>query len=181
MAELDERSDARRTLMARLAMVAALALYATTAVWLLVAGPEDVVAHFAGDGRPTRTDSAESLVLTLSLTVAGLVAVFMAIPLLVRRGPMQFVNVPNRELWDTDELRPILARRLGADMMFMGAATVLLITGMLVVSAVAGLGAEIPGWVFLAMMGGFVLVTAAIIVPMFAGSRYVPPAELLPG
>ena len=180
MPELDERSDARRTLIARLALVTSVALYAAVAVWVLVAGPDDVVAHFNGAGEATRTDTAESIVLVLSLTVAGITALFAVIPVLVRRAPIQVVNVPNRELWDTDELRPILARRLGADMLLIGAASIALITGMLVMSAAAGLGAEVPGWAFPTMTGAFLVVTAAIIVPMFAGSRYTPPAELLP-
>lgn len=178
MAELDDSSDARRTLIGRLALATASALYAAIAVWVLVAGPDEVVAHFGGSGQPTRYDDTVAFVVMLSVTTAAMVALFAAIPMLLARIPIAFVNIPRRELWDTPARRRVLARRVGADMMLVGAVTVLLMVAMLVLSTLGGLGVVLPGWVFWAMTGGYVVLTGFIVLPMLASKRYDP--TLLP-
>lgn len=160
-------------------MLTAIALYAGIAIWVLIAGPDEVVGHFGTDGESTRLDPTVGFVTGLTVTVAGLVGLFLALPALIKRLPIELINVPNRELWDTPELRALLARRMGADLDLIGALTVLLLTGMLVISTVAGFGIEIPGWVFPALTAAYLLVLVALLVSMFRGGRYVPPAEAL--
>lgn len=169
-------ADGRRTALSRLALLTALALYASIAITVVVAGPDEVVGHFGGGGRPTRLDPTGPFVLTMSLVVAALVSLFAATPALVRRIPIEFVNVPNREKWNTPELRDVLARRVGADMMFITAATVLLMAGMLVLSALGGLGEVPPGWVFPLSLAAYLALIGVSIVQMYRGGRYEPPA-----
>lgn len=170
-----DQRDARLLTLARAALFSALALYAGTAIWVLAAGPDRVVARFAADGTPVRFDTAESLVIALSLTVVLLSALFLLVPTVVRRAPAAVLNVPRQALWESSELRPVLARRVGADLALIGALTVLLLTGMLVLSAAAGAGFVVPTWLLPAMTGGFLVAIAIIVVAMYRGSRYLPP------
>lgn len=177
MAELDDLSDARRTLIARLALGGATVLFVAAAALLLVNGPDQVVGRFDTTGQPTRYDDTVSFVLGLSATAAALVALFAGLPLLMRKS-IAFVNIPRRELWDTPRRRPILARRVGADLMLIGAVTVLLLAAMLVLSGLGGLGVALPGWIFAVLIVGYLVATMLIILPMLTGRRYDP--TLLP-
>lgn len=170
----ESASDSRRILCARLALLAALSLYASVAIVVVVAGPEEVVGHFGGGGQPTRMDPTGQFVLTMSLVVAGVVALFSATPALMRRIPIELVNVPNRDQWNTPERRVVLARRIGADMRLLSAATVLLLTATLVLSTVGGLGLALPGWVFPLLLGSFLAVIGVIVVRMYRRGRFPP-------
>jgi len=153
------------------------AIFAAIAVLVVVSGPDQVVGRFDSAGQPTRFDDTITFVVGLSTTVAVLVALFATLPLLMRRS-IAFVHIPRRELWDTPARRPILARRVAADLMLIGAATVLLLAAMLALSALGGLGVDLPGWGFAVLVVGYLLVTMLIILPMLTGRRYDP--TLLP-
>lgn len=174
----DERSDARRRLIANAAFGGSIALYVALAVWLLIAGPPEVIGHFGANNGNPRFDPTGEFVAIMTVMVGGMVALFLAVPTLMRRIPIEFVNVPNRERWDTPERRAILARRTGADMNLMGAATVLMFVAMMVLSTLGGLGETIPDGVFVALLTVYVAFIAALCVTMLRGSRYVaPPLE----
>ncbi|RZS55066.1 hypothetical protein EV141_2049 [Microcella putealis] len=173
MADVDERSDARRTLIARLALVTSVALFAALSVWLLIAGPPEVIGHFSANNGGPRYDPTAQFVAIMAGLVAFLVVLFASTGWLMRRVPIGLMNIPNRERWNTPARREILARRVGADMNLMGAASVLLIVAMMVLSALGGLGVTPPGWAFVVTMGVFLVVIAAIAFGML-GKRYDP-------
>lgn len=173
MAELDERSDARRASFARLALAASVALFGALSVWLLIAGPPEVIGHFSANNGEPRFDPTPQFVAIMAVLVAFLVAMFASLGWLIRRAPIGVINIPNREQWNTPARRAILARRMGADLTLMGAASVLLVVGMMVLSTLGGLGEEPPGWVSIVMTGVFLAVIAAITLGML-GKRYDP-------
>lgn len=160
-----------------IALAIALLAYVTTTVGVLVLGPERVAAHFAANGRVTRFDDTATHLGLMSLVVIGLVALLEALPVLARRGPVTALNVPNREQWNTPERRALLARLLREDIRLLTAASVLLITGMTVLSAIAGAGDDIPPWAFPAMFLPFVAAVLAVLARVSASSRYAPPAD----
>ena len=176
MTELDDRSDARFASIARLAFWTTVALFAALAAWLLVAGPPEVIGHFGADNGSPRFDPTPVFVGYMTLIVAFLIGIFLSVPAFVRRIPIEFVNVPNRQLWDTPERRAVLARRIGADMYVLGAVSMLLMTGMAVLSTLGGLGVTTPGWVFAVGTVGYVIVVMAFVLTRFRGNRYDPQA-----
>ncbi|MGY6498554.1 MAG: hypothetical protein ACXIUP_10045 [Microcella sp.] len=176
MTVIDERSDARFASLARLAFWTTVALYAALAVWLLVAGPPEVVGHFgANDGGP-RFDPTPVFVGYMTLIVAVLVGIFVSVAPFARRIPIEFVNVPNRELWETPERRIILARRISADMYLMGAVTMLLMIAMVLASTLGGLGTTVPETFFVVMTTAYMVILGVIVLTMFRGDRYNPRA-----
>lgn len=158
-------------------VVLSLVVYAAGAVGVLAVGPETVAAHFGADGSVTRYDSALSQVLFMTLVVVGLVALMEATPLLARRGPIALINVPNREAWNTPERRAQLSRVLQEDVRLLTAGSVVLMTFVLVMGAIAGAGATIPGWVFLLAVGAFLVLVMTVLVRMSTGGRYEPPVD----
>lgn len=173
----DDEKVARCLAATRLALISATLVYAAVAMTVVLAGPDVVVGHFGANGQPTRLDATGSFVLTLSLVVLGLLALFASLPALIRRIPIEFVNVPNRERWNTPSRRRLLARRLAADLNLIGAATVLLMTAALVLSALGGFDVDVPGWVFLLMIAAYVVCIGVLLVQMTVGTRYQPPAD----
>lgn len=176
MTELDDRSDARFASIARLTFWTTVALFAALAAWLLVAGPPEVIGHFGADNGSPRFDPTPVFVGYMTLIVAFLIGIFVSVPAFVRRIPIEFVNVPNRQLWDTPERRAILARRMGADMYLMGAVTMLVLVATVVLSTLGGLGLTAPDWVFLVMMTVYMVTLGVLVLAMFRGDRYNPRA-----
>lgn len=180
MADIDDRSDARRTLIARLALATSLALFAALSTWLLIAGPPEVIGHFGANNGEPRFDPTPQFVVSMTVLVLVIVVVFATIPGMMRRIPIEFINMPNREQWNTPARREVLARRTGADMTLLGAATVFLFVVTMVLSTLGGLGETIPGWVFVVMTGAYLLLVALIMFGMMRSKRYDPstlPAE----
>ncbi len=148
-------------------------------VWftILVAGPDTVPGHFAADGTPTRWDSTPVFLGMMAALAGGLTLLFVAMPRLMARVPIEHVNLPNREQWNTPARRAHLALLMTEDLRLIGAVTMLLLAAMLVISALAGLGAEIAGWVFLATAAAYLVMIGIIVGRMLTGSRYTPPAD----
>ena len=173
----DDEKDVRRLAASRLALITATAVYAAVAMTVLVAGPDVVVGHFGANGQPTRLDATGPFVLTLSLVVLGLLALFASLPALTRGIPIEFINVPNRERWNTPARRRVLARRIAADLNLIGAVTILLMTSALVLRALGGLDVDLPPWVFLVMLAAYLGCIGVLLVHMTVGTRYQPPAD----
>ncbi|MBX9472555.1 hypothetical protein [Microcella sp.] len=173
----DDEKDARRLAATRLALISATLVYAAVAMTVVFAGPDVVVGHFGASGQPTRRDATGPFVLSLSLVLLGLLALFVSMPTLIRRIPIEFVNVPNRERWNTPARRRVLARRLAADLNLIGVATVLLLTSALVLSALGGIDVDLPGWIFLLMLAAYLWCVGVLLVQMMVGKRYQPPAD----
>lgn len=153
-----------------------MALYGAAAVVVLVLGPDEVAGHLGVNGSVNRRDPTALFVLGLSITLAGVVALFVAIPTIVRRAPIRFINVPHRDQWDTPKNRAVLAVRLGGDMLVIAAATVLLFIGVLVVSTLGGLGVDLNGGETLLLIAGYLVTIAFVVIPGVAGARYTPPS-----
>lgn len=174
----DDAGELRRATIARVALVMALGVYAAVAVTVLLIGPDVVAGQIGPDGRPRRLDPTGPFVLTLSLSLVGMVALFAAIPRIVLRAPMAIINVPHRHRWDSPAGRRMLARLLASDMLLIAAATVLLFAVMLVLSALGGFGAVLPGWLLLVVTLPYVVLVLGIAIGAYVGTRYVPPTDL---
>ena len=169
-----EHGETVRRRATRAALIIAVLVYAATAVVVLLVGPDSVVGHFGADGQPNRYDPTGPYILALTLVVAALVGLFVSIPALLLRIPIHFVNVPQREKWNTPERRRVLARRFATDLNLLAALTVLLITLLLIASAVAGAGQPVPSWVFVTTTVVYLMAVLGLTVSMLTSGRYDP-------
>ena len=131
-------------------LVAATLVFGIVWASILIAGPDTVPGHFGADGTPTRWDATPVFLGVMAALAGGLALLFAVLPPLMVRVPIEHVNLPNRDEWNTPDRRAYLALLTTEDLRLIGAATMLLLAAMLVISAVAGFGAEIPGWVLFA-------------------------------
>lgn len=155
--------------------VATLAWLATLG-WLAATLPERVPTHWSGSGTPDGWSSRP-----FALGFALLAPLLFAYPLLwLSRLTVIWpdgINTPHKELWlDTPRRLVRFERLLREDLMLMAGLTVLLLTG---VDLVIGYAAHQPGglvpwWVFLVLVGGFLVLIGLVTVRMLVGSRYRP-------
>lgn len=168
-------AEERRIRLARAALVGALAVYGVVAVTVLIAGPEVIAGQIGIDGRPRRLDPTGPFVLILTVSVIAFVALFVAMPRIVLKAPLSILNVPRRMEWDSPAGRRMLARLVASDMLFIAAATVLLMAAMLVISALGGFGVVLPGWVIALVMVPYFVYVIGFAIAAYRGTRYVPP------
>jgi len=147
-------------------------------VWvsILIAGPETVPGHFGADGTPTRWDPTIEFLGIMALVAGGMAVLFTALPVIMARVPIEHVNVPNREQWNTPARRAHLDALVTEDLRLIGTGTMLLLAAVLVVSGYVGLGGQAPGWLFIVMMGTYLGALALVLGRMVLGTRYTPPA-----
>jgi uncharacterized membrane protein len=85
--------------------------------------PDKVASHFGADGRADAFQSRDSfMILSLGMLLAML-AIFVALPSLLRRLPPRMLNVPNREYWLTDERKDEALLRLSHHLGVIGVLT----------------------------------------------------------
>jgi len=140
-------------------------------VSILIAGPETVPGHFSFDGTVTRSDPTLEFLGFMALVGVGMAALFVG----VARVPIEYLNIPKREQWNTPELRGHLKTLVTADLWLLGAATLMLLATALAISGLIGLGVEIGAWTLPVVVGPFLIVNAIVAGRMMFGSRYTPP------
>ncbi|HEY9565086.1 MAG TPA: DUF1648 domain-containing protein [Nocardioides sp.] len=99
-----------------------------TVGWFVL--PERVPLHFAGSGEVDRWGSRPEAVLTMALVGAGMALLFWALANWVPRAPETLLNINERDKkwWLSTPDRTVeLRRRLSADLFGFGAATMLLL------------------------------------------------------
>ena len=168
MRKFDQWPSARAAL---LLFVGAGVVFVVLRVSILIAGPETVPGHFSFDGTVTRFDPTLGFLVFIGLFAVGLAGLCLA----AARLPVECINLPRREEWNTPERRARLRALLTAGLRVMGAATLLLLAAMLAISRYVGLGGQIDSWILAVAAGGCVVAIAIVAGRMLAGGRYTPP------
>ncbi|MFS3127128.1 DUF1648 domain-containing protein [Nocardioides sp. Bht2] len=127
--------------------------------WLTL--PDRVPLHFGGTGAPDRWGSRNEAVLTTALLGGGLVLLFWALARWLPRAPASLINLPeaDKRWWlATEERTTELRRRLTDDLYLIGAATVLLIVAVEVMTLTISNDPEprTPFW-FWVIVGGYLV------------------------
>lgn len=151
----------------RLSIVFAVLAGGVIAAWYWPRLPERVASHFDAAGRPDGWSTRGSFVgLMLGMTAFN-AAVFLLIEQVVRRLPPKWINLPHKEAWLAPERAQRTRDRLGAHLLAMGLATVVLLDLLSAMTLATNSGAAPRlgngAWILLA---GFVAVTLAIVVRM---------------
>ncbi|HXJ37342.1 MAG TPA: DUF1648 domain-containing protein [Candidatus Eisenbacteria bacterium] len=89
--------------------------------------PERVASHFDGAGRPNGWMARDAFVTTNVTMFALLVVVFVGMPAFLRRVPVRFVNLPNKDYWLAPERREASVERIGEWLSWLGVATALVL------------------------------------------------------
>ncbi len=109
----------------------------TVVAWFVL--PERVPMHFGGSGEVDRWGSRTEDVVTTGVMIGGLALLFWVLTILVPRMPESLLNLPARDKqwWlATPDRREELNRRLVFDLHVIGAATLLLVVGIEVMTMV---------------------------------------------
>ncbi len=146
------------------ALIAAGLLHALVLATVAPGLPERVPMHFGGNGAVDDWGSRREALWTFGLIGAGLLALFLLLALCAPRIPVQFINLPaaSKEWWTaTPEREAELRRRIGADLGWIGAATILLISATTLDTARAA-QQEDPGlgWLFFTSLAVYLVFVA---------------------
>ena len=101
--------------------------------------PDYMAVHFNLAGSADRWDSKSDFFWTMETVFALLVALFGTLPLIIRRLPVSYINIPNREFWFAPERKEQTTNRLVDQLLFIGAMALLLMDGVLYLSMRANL------------------------------------------
>jgi len=142
-------------------------------VSILIAGPETVPGHFSFDGTVTRSDPTLEFLGYMALVGVGTAALVVG----VARIPIEYLNIPKRDKWNTPELLGQLKTLVTADIWLLGAATLMLLVTALATSGFGGLGGEIGAWTLPVVVGPYLIVNVIVVGRMLFGSRYTPPGS----
>lgn len=123
--------------------------------------PDRVGSHFDGGGRPNGW-SAKSAFFAINEGMIGLLAlVFVFLPRTFGRMPERMVSLPNRDYWLSPERREETVRFVEDQMAWLGAATMVLMLGMIEVTIRANLQPEpVLAPVFIWLFAGFLAFVA---------------------
>ena len=105
-------------------------LAAAVIAWFVL--PDRVPLHFGGSGEVDRWGSRTEAVVTFAVMIGGLALLFWVLTIMVPRMPEELLNIRARDKqwWlATPERRQELNRRVVRDLHVMGAATILLLVG----------------------------------------------------
>lgn len=139
--------------------------------------PERVPVHFDATGRADRYEDKEFALLSLGGIGIGLAVLFWLLVRFFPRGSLRSLNVPHRAYWMRQENRGRLRRMLADDLAFIGGATMLLMAGMLALTAVVADDPRPSLGVAGGLMLGLFLVTVIGYVILMYTSRYRPPDD----
>ena len=143
--------------------------------------PDTVPMHFGGSGGADRFGTRTELLLVESGIGVAMVALFVATVAVMRRAPLQWVNVPHPEYWKTESNAPKLRRRMEADAWSIGTATMLLLTAVAALTARAALdgSGRLPAATPVVLVAYLAYVLGLCVWAVVR--RYRPPVEPAPG
>ncbi|MTB84194.1 DUF1648 domain-containing protein [Nocardioides sp. zg-578] len=123
---------------ARLSFLLSLSCFAVALVAAALLLPDEVPLHFSGSGEPDRWGTRSEALLTMGLVGALLAVVLGASAALADRMPITLLNVPHKDWWTaTPERERRMRAMMRADLRVIGAATVLFLTLLVVVTTTA--------------------------------------------
>ncbi|MFN7243984.1 MAG: DUF1648 domain-containing protein [Dietzia cercidiphylli] len=162
-------------------VVATVVVWLAVLAWQVVVLPERVPTHFGSGGEPDGWSSKAGALAFSSLLP---LTVFVLIPLtslLVLRAP-EFINGPNKEWWTATAPRLRRFERLvREDLWLIVVVTLALLVAMQVgiVIAVDAPGQRMPEEFLFGGLAVFGVGLVAVLVRMYAGSRYAEQPDLL--
>jgi uncharacterized membrane protein len=142
------------------AFLALIAVMVVQAVWYYQQLPETVASHFDGAGHADGWSSKMAFFLIMLGTAAAMALLFLALPKSFGKIPAQFISLPNRDYWLSDEKRGETIRHIEGEMGWFGVATMVLLIVIQQLTINANLGPEpalssTPWWI----LGGYLLFT----------------------
>jgi hypothetical protein len=161
---------------ARVAFAAAAVLYAVVVAAGARSLPARVPMHFGAGGTPDRFGSRTELLVTEIALGVGVVVLLGAVAVGMRRVSLAWVNVPHPEYWKAPAHEAELRRRLEADTLGIGTATLLLLAGMSALTARAASSGDGLGPAAGVLVGAYVLGVLGYCGWMVVG-RYRPPTS----
>jgi hypothetical protein len=135
--------------------------------------PEHLATHFDWSGQPNGWMGREAyLVLTAGIGI-GFPVFLMTLCWVTRFLPASMVNLPHRDYWLAPERRAETARYLGRHSLWLGAAAIVFITGvnLLTINANNHPSAHLSSSAVLLLAGSFVAVTALWTVALYRHFR----------
>lgn len=87
--------------------------------------PERMASHFGPSGRPDGFMPRDGFFIFYALVIGLVVALFLAMPAVLKWIPRELVNIPHREYWLTDERYPEALELLGRHMAWFAVALTL--------------------------------------------------------
>ena len=140
--------------------VALIAVMIVQAIWFYPELPDSMASHFDGSGQADGWSTKLSFFLIMFGTVAAMALLFLALPKSFSRIPANFVSLPNRDYWLSDEKRGETIRHIGGEMGWFGVATMVLLIAIQQLTINANLGPDpavssTPWWI----LGGYLLFT----------------------
>ncbi|WNB85670.1 DUF1648 domain-containing protein [Cellulomonas sp. ATA003] len=153
------------------------AVVAVAIAWSATVAPDQVPLHFGPGLDADRFGSRDELLLGMAGVAAGMVVLFGLLSVAVRHLPLDLVNVPHADHWKAAPHVPELRRRLAVDLLHLGAATLLLVAGVVVLTTQAALAGDgrlspLAG----VLLGAYLAYVLALCVWM-ATRRYRPPQD----
>ncbi|CAM3886398.1 DUF1648 domain-containing protein [Smaragdicoccus niigatensis] len=167
---------ARWSLRALLASGVALTLLL---VWFAVAMPDRVPGHFGLSGEVNRYDDKGVFVAAMAGIGVVMAVLFGAARWWLPTLPGSVINVPGKKAhayWTSPAHRDEFNAIMASAMETIGAFVLLLLTVIVLISGVAGLGATIPAWIFWLVTATFLAAMMACVIPLMRKTR-VPPSE----
>lgn len=124
------------------ALVAVLVVIAFQVAYYAPRLPDTVASHFGPGGQPDGWSSKTELFVVYGVVIVVTVAPFLLLPLLLRRIPDQYFNLPHKAYWLAPERREETVRIISAYLLWLGIATLALISHVMGVAMAANLEPE---------------------------------------
>ncbi|WP_369056516.1 DUF1648 domain-containing protein [Kineococcus terrestris] len=154
---------------------ASVVLFAGTVALSAALLPERVPLHFGAAGDVDRWGTRAQALTFDVLVGGGVVALLAVLVRTVHRVPLEWVDVPHKDVWSAPEHEPELRRRIREDLAEFGAATVLLLAVVVLATlhaARTGSG-QLPWWAVAAF--ALYLAYAVLFGVRNVRTRYRPP------
>jgi uncharacterized membrane protein len=166
----------------RTAFAVAFGLHLTAVAWAASRLPLRVPVHWGAGGAPDQWGSRSEFVLSAALAGALVGALSVGAALLLRRVSVQSVRVPFAEHWTSPAHEGELRDRLERDALWLGTATLLMITiaTLFAVEAATSARQRLSPWVVVVLVGYLLAVTARCVWSSLVGYRPAPDPAVSP-
>jgi uncharacterized membrane protein len=134
--------------------------------------PSSVASHFNVSGQPDSWSSKDSFVLTNLAMIAGTSIVCLGIASLLRRIPVSWINLPNKDYWLAPERKDDTLSTLSMDFGWLACATVALLIAMFQITIMANLSTDKTlgntSWLFIGLYLAFTAIWIVRLLRRFA-------------
>jgi len=127
--------------------------------------PDSVASHFNASGQPDSWSSKDSFVLTNLAMIAGISIVCLGIASLLRRIPVSWINLPNKDYWLAPQRKDDTLSTLSVQFGWLACATVAFFVILFQLEILANLRSnQILGGTFWLFLGLYLAFTGVWIV-----------------